>query len=163
MSAAAAISLLVRLNPDTTVNFMWLSSRLVHLLVDRLAVGSEGERVARTADRSAIVLRAAVIPRPGPRRHFPVLLRHLPRRFQRLGVFDDHRGFHHRVAGLVHARRDAGRVAEDETRAIDDDVVVARFLQATGLEDERVAFPAADGCAGVGAPELLGRRVLSAG
>src|SRR6266550_2583915 len=124
-SAAAASTLLVRLKPDTTVNVIELSSASFGVLVDRFAV----------------VFGAAVIPRPRARGQFAVLLGDLPRRLERLRILNDDDRLHHHVVGLAHARRDLRRVAQDKAGAVDDDVVVSRFLEPTGFEDERVAFP----------------------
>src|SRR6185503_3744684 len=97
----------------------------VDLLVERLAVGTEGQCLAGTADRIAIVLGAPVIPRPRTGGQLPVLFRDLPWRLERFGVLNHHDRLEHRVVHLAQARRDTGRVTEDKAGAIDDDIVVA--------------------------------------
>src|SRR5262245_42092710 len=138
-SAAAAITL---------VNAIGLSSASLDVLVERLAVGTNRQCLARAANRLAIARGAAIVPSPGTGGHLPVLLCHFPRRLQRLGVLNHPDGLEHHVVHLAQTRRDAGRVAQDKACAIDDDIVVTRFLEATGFKHERVALPMSDRRAG---------------
>src|ERR1043166_7452156 len=92
----------------------------VDRLVDRLAVRTERQRLARSADWIAIVLRARVVPRPRACRLLAIALRDFPWSLQRLRILDHDLRFHRHVVDLAHARRAVAPRAPPAGRAHGD-------------------------------------------
>jgi hypothetical protein len=116
----------------------------VYDLVERFAVGPEGQRAARAGNRIPVVLGTGVVPGPVARLLPAVPLGDPPRRLERFRILDQNLRLERGVVHLAHPRGDAAGVAQHEAGAIDDHVVVAGALRADGGEHQRIALPVSD-------------------